>query len=294
LKGLDDKMGTWIAKDKPGMFQMLQMLQLIFKMIFCCENDIIRKETQGYFRIQTKGARGEMGEDKSKSNILNKKNGFHTRVNLYIIRYLYYHMKKADMFTVQGSGKRKTSVDLYNYIRISRQRFDRIFKGENFQMTKKESKDIAELFHISADYFKKESELVLVHGITKEDWECYFHEKYGENSVEKIQKPPREIKNRAEKVKNAFLEIIKNDYIAKHYDTKTALYHIHYYFKNGVAYKEVSTLSKFLEALELLKISDWKELSDHPTEMKKYLPLLKNHYEYVSSYIKCRELENIN
>ena len=30
-----------------------------------------------------------------KQNILDMQNGFNTRVNLYIIKYLYYNMKKA-------------------------------------------------------------------------------------------------------------------------------------------------------------------------------------------------------
>jgi len=202
--------------------------------------------------------------------------------------------EKADMFMKPGIGKRKATVDLKTYTLISRQRFDRIFKGNNFELTAQESKTITELFNISSDYFKKRGELILIHEITKEDWQCFFSQQYGKDSIEKIQKPPKQIVEGMEKVESTLKVIVKKGYIPDHYDTKTALYHIHYFFENGATFKEASTFSRFLECLELLKISDWKELADHPEEMKKYLYLLRRHYKYVNSYIKCRELENIN
>lgn len=47
-----------------------------------------------------------MGESERR-NILGKEDGFNTRVNLFIIRHMYYHMKKAEQFMVEGEGKRK-------------------------------------------------------------------------------------------------------------------------------------------------------------------------------------------
>lgn len=225
----------------------------------------------------------------SKRNIMNRKDGFNTRVNLYIIKHLYYRMKKADQFMKTGSGKRKASIDLKKEILISRQRLDRIFKGENFEMTALETKTIAGLFNISKEHFEKNGELISIHNITREDWECFFAQQYGNYTVEKTGRG-----NNVEgmkKVETALEQIIKKDYIECHYDTKMALYRIRYYFKHGVTYKEVSAFSKFLENLQLIKISDWKELEYNPSEMEGYLPLLKKHYEYVNAYLKCRELE---
>ena len=85
----------------------------------------------------------------SKRNILGIKDGFNTRVNLYIIKHLYYRMKKADQFMKTGSGKRKASIDLKEEILISRQRLDRIFNGMNFEMTASETEAITGLFNIS-------------------------------------------------------------------------------------------------------------------------------------------------
>lgn len=227
----------------------------------------------------------------SKRNILNKTEGFNTRVNLYIIRYLYYRMNKADRFMKPGTGKRKASIDIKEEVLISRQRFNRIFEGENFEITATEAKTIATLFNISTDYFKKDGELIAIHNITKGDWECFFALQYGESSVTKTERAIDGNVAGMNKVNKALQDIIKNDYIEHHYDTKMALYRIRYYFRHGVTYKEVSAFSKFLENLELIKISDWQELEYNPADMKKYLPLLKKHYEYVSAYLKCRELE---
>lgn len=225
----------------------------------------------------------------SKRNILGIKDGFNTRVNLYIIKHLYYRMKKADQFMKTGSGKRKASIDLKEEILISRQRLDRIFNGMNFEMTASETEAITGLFNISKEYFKKDGELISIHNITRNDWECFFAQQYGSYTVKKTGAG-----NNVEgmkKVETALEEIIKKDYIESHYDTKAALYRIRYYFKHGVTYKVVSAFSKFLENLQLIKISDWKELEYKPSEMAGYLPLLKKHYEYVNAYLKCRELE---
>lgn len=227
----------------------------------------------------------------SKRTILDIANGFNTRVNLYIIRKLYYRMDKADRFMTSGIGKRKASVDIKEEILITRQRLDRIFCGYNFEMSSSESKTIAGLFNISTDYFKENGNLVSIHGITKEDWECFFSRQYGAESVTNIGKTKSEIDAGMKKVYGALEEVLKKDRIEQLYDTNTALYRIRYYFKHGVAYREVGAFSKFLESLELIKISDWKELEKDPADMRKYLPLLKKHYEYASAYLKCRELE---
>ena len=72
------------------------------------------------------------------------------------------------------------------------------------------------------------------------------------------------------------------------------LYRVYYYFATGKEYKEVGRLDKFLDAIEILKIDDWKELKSDTEKMRKYLYLMKKHYEYVYAYLKCRELEEEN
>ncbi len=119
-----------------------------------------------------------MGE--SRRNILDFETGFNVRANLYIIRYLYYHMKKADIFMMEGEGKRRKSVALKEYVPISRTRFRRIFDGENFEIASEDKRKISECFNISTEYFRKEGELIQIHGLTQEDWKCFFFQQYND------------------------------------------------------------------------------------------------------------------
>ena len=243
--------------------------------------------------------------ESDRSNILSMENGFNTRVNLFIIRYLYYHMKKHSKFLKKGKGTRQASVDLNVYVGISRPRFTRIFSGENFEMAETQSRDISKLFNISADYFKKNGKLIEIHGIDRDDWKCYFNSEFRGSVImdeldeqttpkEEIEKWKKEKMARALKVDEKLQELVETNFVANHYDAKTALYRIHYFFKNGVAFTEVSTLNKFLKYLQLLKISDWKALKSNPEEMKKYLDMLEKHYEYINAYLKFIELEKMN
>lgn len=226
----------------------------------------------------------------NRGDILSMEDGFNTRVNLFIIRYLYYHMKKHSCFMEEGKGKRQKSKDLKKRVGITRQRFSRIFNGYNFELSGKEAENIAGLFNISTDYFRKNGKLVEVHGIDRNDWKCYFNRQYN-GSVKDVPYTPKERMGRADEVDARLQELVKKNFVANHYDTRMALYRIFYFFENGVAFREVSTLNKFLENLQLLKISDWKELKNNPADMKRYFHLLEKHYEYVNAYLKCRELE---
>ena len=226
-----------------------------------------------------------------KQNILDMQNGFNTRVNLYIIKYLYYNMKKADKFMEDRGGRRKASVELNIILEISLQRLNNIFNGCRYSMDEKTSVRIAKLFNISTDYFKKNSEIIQIYGITKDDWICYFYQR---NNQSVVKGQISNLKERAGKVKQFLKDITKAEYIASNYDTGSPLYRVYYYFATGKEYKEVGRLDKFLDAIEILKIDDWKELKGDTEKMRKYLYLMKKHYEYVYAYLKCRELEEEN
>lgn len=223
-----------------------------------------------------------------KSNILDMKNGFNTRVNLFIIKYLYYNMKKADEFMYSNGGRRKASVNLNETLEMSLNRLNNIFNGLNYSMDKGLSEHIAGLFNISTDYFKKDSELIQIQGLTKDDWVCYFYNRK-QTSVAKGQ--ISDLKERVEKVNECLKNIKKDGYIAQNYATSSPLYRIYYFFSTGKQYKEVTRLDKFLDAIKILKIDDWGEIKSDMQKMKKYQDLMKKHYEYVCAYIQCRELE---
>lgn len=225
--------------------------------------------------------------EESPKKVLDKKSGFGARVNLYIIRYLYYHMKKADKFTEQGKGARKKSIPLENLVSISRQRFDRIFHGSNYQITKNEIQNLANMFNISSEYFQANAELINIYSLSLDDWQvfCGVNEKFFTvNQKEKIRN----------KVSKELKRLVEKDHILKTYDTSTAIYRIYYYFENGTTFREATPFHKFLENMELIKISDWKEIDNDSDTMSHYLTLLEKHYDYLRSRIRCKELEQMD
>lgn len=223
-------------------------------------------------------------------NKLDTETGFNTRVNLYIIKYLYRKLKKPDGFLEDIKTSTKKHLDISSIINITKPRLNRIINGENYCMPANESEYIAEIFNISKDYFKKNSLLISIHGITPIDWKCYFHQEKGDN-IRTLNLSDAEIKDNHTKVDKALKDIIEPSYIPKHYDKEEELYHIYYYFTKGVAYKSDTPINQFLESLTTLKISDWKELTGSPEQLKEYQLLLKKHFEYISACLKIYELQ---
>ena len=99
--------------------------------------------------------------------------GFHIRVNLYIIRFLFCHMdSKNNPNLSKEVKKRRPAYLLYSedYFPV-RQRMDRINKGENFEFSNKEAEGLSKLFAIDKSHFtNKSSEPFPIQGITVTDW----------------------------------------------------------------------------------------------------------------------------
>lgn len=95
-------------------------------------------------------------------NIIKGDEGVVIMANLYIIRYLYFHMKKHDKFTEEGSGNKKKSSEFYGKIvPISRARFIRIMKGYNFRFAMTDISYICSTFGIDVKYFQREKTKLL-------------------------------------------------------------------------------------------------------------------------------------
>ena len=95
-------------------------------------------------------------------NIIKGDEGVVIMANLYIIRYLYFHMKKHDKFTEEGSGNKKRSSEFYGkIIPISRARFIRIMKGYNFRFAMTDISYICSTFGIDIKYFQREKTKLL-------------------------------------------------------------------------------------------------------------------------------------
>lgn len=222
--------------------------------------------------------------------ILDRTTGFNTRVNLFIIYRMYYDTKKASSLMAPGKGRRGISKDLGAEIKISRQRLFKIFRGSKYSMDGTTVDRVARLFNISTDYFGKDSELIKIHGLTEDDWKCFFQQR-NPSSVDHVTKFQKELENGEKKVKERLTEITDFKYVANYYATESPVYRISYYLYNGTAYQGASRMDKFLQALEDLDITDWKVLIDDKKKLIKYMELMKRHYEYANAYFKCQELE---
>ena len=98
----------------------------------------------------------------SPKNIIKGDEGVVIMANLYIIRYLYFHMKKHDKFMEKGSGNKKKSAEFYGeIIPISRARFIRIMKGYNFRFAMTDISYICSEFGIDTKYFQREKTKLL-------------------------------------------------------------------------------------------------------------------------------------
>ena len=221
--------------------------------------------------------------------ILNKNNGFNVMVNLYIIRFLYSHMEKADCFEVKGS-MRKKSIDFYkSVVEISRQRMARMLCGGNFEMTSEDRKRLSNMFGISEKYFIKDGDCIQLGRLEENDWKCYFNERYctGYNIPDFDRIKKRHISN----VENILKELCKKGALERDYDTGTPIYHIFYYFKKGTTYIEESKLRKFLKALSQLSLSDWEEIEDDIDSLEHYQNILEKHNRYIKIVAEYKRLK---
>lgn len=227
-----------------------------------------------------------MGE--SKRNILDNTTGFGVRINFYIIRYLYRHVKLHDSFRDIETNR---AINFYTeIINISRQRFARLQNGENFELKKEEMDYITKKFNIDGEYSQKNAKIIEIYSLDEDDWKCYFKEKLQCSDI-KVHYSSPERQRRSNKVEEQLKKLVKKDYIVKNYTSDTCIYRLYYYFQYGVPFFEKSRLTNFIEALEKLKISDWKELDNDPERFQYCCDLIRKQYEYTWAFAKCRELE---
>lgn len=214
--------------------------------------------------------------------------GLPIRVNLYIIKSMYYGMKKANVFMVNNAGRKPKSVPIYgNFLPISRQRFDRINNGERFEFTNKEVNDIVDRFGIEMKYFRRDNpDMFDISGIDFTDWQCYYNCYHnGSYSVS-----VGNINDRADMVKEKLKELAHKDW-KQSPDKKNPLYRIWYYFHTGERYEEESRADKCINALRNMKYKDWLE---SPEKLEEASQLLKKHYDYVAAFMTIERLGKEN
>lgn len=226
----------------------------------------------------------------SKRNLLNKDTGFNVMVNLYVIRYLFSHMEKAECF-MDKNGKRKKSKDVYDILGITRQRMHRILHGEGFEMSKDNREKLKNLFDIEDEYFNKNGKMVEVHLITEEDWKFLFAVKYKVDL--NVFGSSRQKAEHIEKIEKALERLLKKNVVENEYATDTAIYKIWYLWKNGVKHKEESNVDTFIRALDKLQIRDWIAIEDDLEKMEWCRGELLKHANYLRIVYEYKKVKGV-
>lgn len=229
---------------------------------------------------------------KSVKNIYDRITGFSLMINLYVIKYIYYHIEKARYFIDEDDpSKKKKSIPIYShtYFPLSRQRLDRINKGSSFELTQRESDSIITAYGIDKKYFSKDDpEVFVIKGIDETAWKCFYNYNYkGKYALPSdLQSDKEKIKKIADKVKEILKELAENwETTLKRDDPVFA---VCYYFHYGVRFDRPSAVANLKESLMEMPYVEWdKESMTSLNEMSK---LLKGHCNYVTSLITLNKL----
>lgn len=233
---------------------------------------------------------GNKGHGRAR-NVFDVTTGLPIMINLFIIKHLYYHMKKADCFIEESSGKKPRSVEIYgNVIPISRQRFDRINKGERFELTSREADAICSTFGIDIKYFRRDDPVAIdIPDVNLTDWKCFYKVEHNCLYHFSSELKDRDIKNRCNKVKEALKHIAGIDW-GEYKDNQNPLYMVWYYFRYGVRYEAESNIDKYIKALQEIKCTDWNDRDME--ELEDCCQLIKKQYDYINSLLTIYNLKD--
>lgn len=234
---------------------------------------------------------------KSVKNLYNHETGLPIMINLYVIKYIYYHIQKAPCFLERGeNGRKAKAIPIYqNLIPISRQRFDRINKGITFELATGEATQICERFGIDIKYFRRDNPVAFyIDGIDGNiDWKCFYNKKYsgGYNlpTVSDKTKDKDIYKKKGDVPESVLKTLVTSDW-EKLLSKDDPVYKICYYFHYGKRADEPDNKKMLKEILSEIAYSEW---DDVPMESLKELhKLLKKHYSYINSLVTLDNLRN--
>ena len=241
--------------------------------------------------IIKKNAEKVKAQKKSVRNIYDKETGLPIRVNLYIIKYIYYHIDKAQCFIEEKIvGKRAKSYEIYgSELPVSRQRFDRINKGERFEISHNEAQQIIEKYGIDIKYFRKEEPIMFeLDDITVTDWKRFYACKYKSvhNEVKTASKD--ELEKSTKKILEALNALVNKGW--EKLDKSNPLYSICFFFTNGRKWESEDNLTLFRKVLERMDYTEWEEVEI--ASLKKDFALMKKHYNYIQALLVLDNLRN--
>lgn len=227
---------------------------------------------------------------KCNRNLYDANTGLSIMINLYVIKYIYYHIQKADCFIEKKqNGKKAKSRQIYGQeIPMSRQRMDRINKGMSFEVTAGEADYIVSRFGIDMRYFRKEEPIAFqFDNIEDVDWKCFYNVRYDGDYNLPSGYTKRESVSRADKVENELRKLTDGNW-EKSLKKTDPIYAICYYFHYGKRFDELNKIETLRKSLEAVSYIDW-EKEDIEALKTDYLTLQK-HCSYINSLITIDKL----
>lgn len=227
---------------------------------------------------------------KSTRHIYDYRTGLAIMVNLYIIKYIYYHIEKDDMFMEKkGLGRKGKADPIYGkLIPVSRQRFDRINKGLHFEFSVEEATKISDRFGIDIEYFKWDTpKMFEIEGISLDDWKYFYREKYGVKF--EISGQTEKNINHISKVEERLKRIVATDWKNQTFKNDP-IYNICYYFHNGYRCDRLPRVDVFADILEKMTFEEWKGID---LETRKTIgSLLRSHWKYIEALNTLEDTRN--
>ena len=229
---------------------------------------------------------------KSVKNIYNTNTGLPIMINLNVIRYIYYHIKKAQRFiSSDGSGKKPKAETLYQTqsFPMSRQRLHRINNGYPFELTANEAASMIDTYGIDRQYFRKGNPVAFqIKGLSEIEWKCYFKHKYKEYELD-VQMEEAYIAENAKVVECALKRLL--DGWEKRLKKDDPVYAICYYFHYGIRSDVPSGIMSLKEILKNMDYMDWDEESNE--SLTEAFSLMQNHCSYINSILTLKRLRSM-
>ena len=227
---------------------------------------------------------------------INATTGFHIRVNLYILRYFWKHLRNQEAWE---------DVDMYSLFGISRQRYGRMIGGENFYLPSGTVNSICSQLAIDPKYLTvaegtgipQKDRLIHIEGLKYEDWQAGFNrlltveanERRREEDKASLGEPEAGEIMAIKTIKNALNQHVANGYIQEHYDNNTPLFRICYYFSKRITYSEGEYAKYLMNELKRLKVQEWKQAETD--SLKEYKEILSEHLEYINAQLVIKRYE---
>lgn len=222
-------------------------------------------------------------------NLFDSNTGLPIMINLYVIKYVYYHIKKADCFIEEkGEGRKPRAYPIYgNWLPVSRQRFDRINRGERFEISNREAAEICSRFGIDIKHFRRDNPVAFeIEGLSDADWKCFYNENYDghyrlANGTDSVAG--------AKKVGAALKTLLSPDW-ERRLDRDGPLFKICHYFHYGKRSDKPDSKKVLKEALGQIGYREWE--GETVESLEEFHSLLKKHCDYIDSLITIRNLRN--